>query len=24
LGFSIVVVGIMGEAVYSTYKSFAD
>ena len=24
LGFSIVVVGIMGEAVYSTYKSFAE
>jgi hypothetical protein len=24
LGFSIVVVGIMGEAVYSMYKSFAD
>jgi hypothetical protein len=24
LGFSIVVVGIMGEAAYSTYKSFAD
>jgi hypothetical protein len=24
LGFSIVVIGIMGEAVYSTYKSFAD
>ncbi len=24
LGFSIVVVGIMGEAVYSTFKAFAD
>ena len=24
LGFSIVVVGIIGEAVYSTYKGFAD
>jgi hypothetical protein len=24
LGFSIVVVGIIGEAVYTTYKSFAD
>lgn len=24
LGFSIVVVGIIGEAAYSTYKSFAD
>ena len=24
LGFSIVVVGIMGEAVYSTFRSFAD
>ena len=24
LGFSIVVVGIMGEAVYATYQSFAD
>jgi len=24
LGFSIVVVGIMGEAVYSTYRSFTD
>jgi hypothetical protein len=24
LGFSIVVVGIMGEAAYATYKSFAD
>lgn len=24
LGFSVVVVGIMGEAVYSTFRSFAD
>ena len=24
LGFSIVVVGIIGEAAYSTYKTFAD
>jgi hypothetical protein len=24
LGFSIVVVGIIGEAAYSTYRSFAD
>ena len=24
LGFSIVVVGIMGEAVYAMYRSFAD
>lgn len=24
LGFSIVVVGIMGEAVYSTFRSFAE
>jgi hypothetical protein len=24
LGFSIVVVGIIGEAAYTTYRSFAD